>query len=1052
MAKLEINIGVEGNDGTGDSIRESFRKVNANFNELYAVFGIGGQIGFTDLGDTPDTYEGNENKIPVVRDNATGLSFLELASDNALGEGVDTIGFDFSQEGKLAIKLLTTKLELDPRPQLNSPLNAAFNPIARVEVSQQAVDQFNSLYQSSQITIGDLVIDKKYADRNYQQRTVAGGGIRIGDEPDSIDQYRVSTFFKTTETVTNGNLIINNHGLTERSNGETVTYSATIIDPSSPATSGAAYFIRVLDANTISLHTTKNGAEINEDKLQLTSGFGVVTIRSVLSTFQGNLLFLNHGLTEAFNGAEFMFESTETDPSNVVSGDKYFVRVVDEDRISLHSSDQDAVNNVNRILLSGGAGIFSLLDAAFNSSLPGNWLSNVALPRKSIVRRQGDNMEGPLKLHDHPGSLSGLDRVRSEDDLQAVTKLYADSFDTTSQINLYVRTSGNDHQPATPFGLEGRNPAYAFKTINAACQKAEELIIASPIEPGPYIQTIKFNQGQGLSTLTAGSFVPVPQVPENRINTKILIEKNKQFVSRETVEYVRSQFPEVDFDEQTLSNDIERILGSVSLDAMSGNNANYLSRYAGLRYYSDLSARRAIGEHRALTLTAIEYARSLVINFILENRVVGTELGSTLFQNRVSQFIDSSLDIDTGASGVINNKFFVVTEVIENGVLSAPRVVDGPSNYRIDFSNGGFGFVDQGSPLNTDIITGKVVRGQSSGAIGRIISYQRSAGSSFDRIELQLLEPTEFQVGENLEYGNFVSSTQVTVHVESGIHEEDYPIRVPANTSINGDEFRRVIIRPKKRVSQSRYADLFFYRDAEFDGLVLGKSSIEQISVVNPSNPTISDGVYIVFAQDYVTNKLGKGADFEITVEFGTVISVDIVNPGRDFQKDELITIPGEFFGPSSSQLVLKVDKVPNGIEYINPLTNQVDAYFGNHYLNNPERLRDTGAGYLNVGWKKASLILLDNQNFITEQVINFIETQDSSVVQEPQKSIVEDEVKSVIVSLSKDLSLGRNEFSLERQGLIKNNKNQETLDLLEIGLDHIFTISQKHINRAGSK
>ena len=40
MAKQQIDIGIEGNDGTGDSIRESFRKVNENFQELYAVFGI----------------------------------------------------------------------------------------------------------------------------------------------------------------------------------------------------------------------------------------------------------------------------------------------------------------------------------------------------------------------------------------------------------------------------------------------------------------------------------------------------------------------------------------------------------------------------------------------------------------------------------------------------------------------------------------------------------------------------------------------------------------------------------------------------------------------------------------------------------------------------------------------------------------------------------------------------------------------------------------------------------------------------------------------------
>jgi len=33
-----VNIGQQGNDGTGDSIRDAFRKVNENFQDLYAVF------------------------------------------------------------------------------------------------------------------------------------------------------------------------------------------------------------------------------------------------------------------------------------------------------------------------------------------------------------------------------------------------------------------------------------------------------------------------------------------------------------------------------------------------------------------------------------------------------------------------------------------------------------------------------------------------------------------------------------------------------------------------------------------------------------------------------------------------------------------------------------------------------------------------------------------------------------------------------------------------------------------------------------------------------
>ena len=34
MARQNIDIGVQGNDGTGDSIRESFRKVNENFTQF----------------------------------------------------------------------------------------------------------------------------------------------------------------------------------------------------------------------------------------------------------------------------------------------------------------------------------------------------------------------------------------------------------------------------------------------------------------------------------------------------------------------------------------------------------------------------------------------------------------------------------------------------------------------------------------------------------------------------------------------------------------------------------------------------------------------------------------------------------------------------------------------------------------------------------------------------------------------------------------------------------------------------------------------------------
>jgi hypothetical protein len=78
MARQIIDIGTQGNDGTGDSIRESFRKVNDNFTQLFAIFGDGDRIAFTDLDDTPDSYLPDQ----VIVSNADGDA---LVGKNLIG-------------------------------------------------------------------------------------------------------------------------------------------------------------------------------------------------------------------------------------------------------------------------------------------------------------------------------------------------------------------------------------------------------------------------------------------------------------------------------------------------------------------------------------------------------------------------------------------------------------------------------------------------------------------------------------------------------------------------------------------------------------------------------------------------------------------------------------------------------------------------------------------------------------------------------------------------------------------------------------------------------
>ena len=941
MAKQGIDIGIEGNDGTGDSIRESFRKVNENFQELYAVFGIGGQISYTDLSDTPNTYEGNENKLPSVRGNGSGIDFLQLASDNALTSTTDTIGFDYSIEGKLIIRQLVSKVSNDPNPTLSGPLNASAQPIANVATDQAALEQFNSTYNTN-YDLGSLVIDKNYGDRNYQTKEVSGGGIRLSDEPTNATGY---------------------------------TFTASGI-------------------------------------------------------LQQNLTFATaHGLSEAYNGAPFVFKSTGTNPFGIPASGVVHVRIVDTTTIRLFETEADAIANASsNIALSGGSGTFTITDAAYDSELEGFWLDNVAIPRKSAVRRQGDSMTGVLNLSDHPGELSGFGLPNSSDDLQAATKLYVDNLAASSEVNLYVAQNGDDRQTNTPRGREGRNPAYAYRTINAAARKAEEVIITAPYEPGPYMQTMTYNTGENFPGITTAGATPSESIGGLlRTNARSRIIKNKEFIQKEVTSYINTTFPDFvgSYNEETCERDIGYILEAVTLDAVLGNNANYLSRWSGFRYYSNPSAQKAIGSQKIETVAGIQYARTIV-----QNIIAGTAVATT-YQTRVPQLFEVEVagvqvnQPDAAADTAIDGKFTLILDIIDDGPLQAPTIVDGGSVYQININNGNFGFIDQADPANTDIIPGKVVRGKDSGAVARIIEYKtgssgRSPAAEIDQVDVQLLEPINFLPGEQLEYGNVVRETQCTLLVESGIYYEDYPIRVPPNVTILGDEFRRCLIRPKDRISQSAYAGTFFYRDREFDGLVLGRSEIGTLSSTTPANDLRTAGTYTLTDQDYATTLLGEDAIFSIVVDdIGAVTSITPTNKGKNFQVGELITIPdAQLSGGGAPDLIIKIDSIPNGVEYINPSTGKVDGYFGYHYLRDPSRLKDIGAGYTNIGkWETAALALIDNKEFIQEQVVEYINVNYPAMVGAYSEVKSKRDTGYIVDALVKDLRAGGNEFSLQTQG-----------------------------------
>lgn len=714
MAKQSIDIGVQGNDGTGDSIREAFRKVNENFSDLYAVFGAGGQINSTDLDDMPSTYGSNQ----VFITNSTGDAVL--AKSLTAGSGID---IDTSALDEVVISSTSASLNTDASPSLGGPLNGTGFSIGNIAVpSPAALAQFNAVHGTN-FTIDALAVTKGYADRRYIQQ--AGGGaagqLRVRTEPADQSEYT-----KTISSWANGNAVI-----------------------------------------------------------------------------------ALHGFDSGSDGIAFKYYSTGTAATGLVEGTTYYLRFVDENQLSVHPTVDSAKEGTLQIIVpSSGSGVQTFVDAYLDTTLSGNWISNEALPRVSVVRRQGDTMEGTLILSDHPGTLAGAGSPNGPSDLQAATKFYVDNSSFASDINLFVSTSGDNTQAATPVGKEGRAFAYAYSTVGAACTKAVELIDLAADELGPYRQRISYtllgvrNEStiQSVAISAGTGYTPV----ENTLNA------NREYIRSEVVGYINATYPDLVYNSELCSRDVGIIIDAIVIDSLVGGN--YQSINAGRSYFKNASAKIASGSQQIETVEGIAYAKYLA------GRILNNLAPAVSYQSVYSRVAPIGT-VTTPMKTAVDVNFDIITTIINDGISAAPVRSYGSGVYSIVVNNGGQTYVDQGNPNNIDITPGKLIQGVSSRAVARIVSY--TSGSSTDTITANLLTPYAFEENEKIEFGDSNKDLQITIRVESGIYYEDYPIKVPANVAIKGDEFRRTILRPLDRASQSPWIETYFYRDVEFDGLSL---------------------------------------------------------------------------------------------------------------------------------------------------------------------------------------------------------------------------------------
>tara|TARA_B110000503_G_scaffold52088_1_gene83845 strand:+ start:1613 stop:8398 length:6786 start_codon:yes stop_codon:yes gene_type:complete len=839
MAKEEVDIGIEGNDGTGDSIRESFKKVNQNFTELYAVFGLGGTIAFKSLDDVPSTYLGNESAIPAIKTDATGVGFYKFVSDSGANNNTKTAGVETNnsvflefddvdpatpnESGTLKITIVDPHVNRDPDPNFTAPLNA------------EAVMAYSN-------TI------------NTKLRNVGAG--------DTI-----------------ANLVAN-------------------------------------------WNTTHSGAA---------------------------------SITEA----------------NVV--------------ISRGYADDRYVNVAGDTM----SGALSVPSSAAGTQVPQT--QEVITRAGSVTNR---TMLDTLYLADHPSPLEGFGQPNGSDDLQAVTKLYVDTQGYASTTNLFVSTQGDDSQSVTPPGQEGRSFNYAYRSINAAMTRATEIIAATPYEPGPYVQTITHTENATNSVINTISGVVSPLSTSTA--AAALVDSNIVTIKQAVLTYINTTYPNLVYNEDICARDVGLILDSVKLDVQAGASANYLSRWAGIRYNANPSAVKAKTLQYEATADGIDQARDLILQVFAD---ANTATPGT---------------VDTAVINAYNARMNEILEYIDSDPTNDNPLVTGNS-YVFEISNGGNAAVDQGVEGNKDLIEGKVIRGRTSGALGVIVDYIRAFSGSTDKITVDLLEPKEFIAGEELEYGNRTRSNQITVFVETGIYYEHMPIKLPENVSIKGDEFRRCVIRPKPGVSQSRWANAYFYRDINVDGLIAAQSPISTIGSIGAADAARVAGTYSV--TDYATTGIGEGATFSVVVDGSGAATVTVVDVGDGFIVGETITIDDSDLGTGGgANLTFNITATGGGYHFTHPINTEQGKY-GYHYLTdsgNPVSVSSFGA--TNPGdFYDAAKLIEKNKAFITEEVIEYIAATYPSLSYNETKC--RRDTGLVLDGIVNDFKVGGREVTLTNQG-----------------------------------
>jgi len=703
MTKQIIDIGVQGNDGTGDSIRESFRKVNENFVELYAVFGVNGAINFTALGDTPRTYNANQ----VIISNNAGD---KLTARTIVGNGAVTINTD--DDTKLVFSVNQTGLSGDNAPALANYLNANGLQIVRLaDPTQSIADNWNLDNPDNQTDITQLAMTRGYADSHYLQvnEGTVTSILRLRPEPTFPDYGDVdydSTLagnYLSTEAVQRkfvvsrkgdrmtGKLTLSDHPAPLQGygtpNGSSDLQAATKFYVDNQVFSSAVnlfvststgddlqqrtpigkegrfwqYAYKTVGAaalaaeNLIALANQEPGPY--RQKLSYTVGPDQTfsTIKGVSLT-DGNtavagyqdafdLLQLNRGFLQAETIAYINNKYV-----NVFTYDK--AKCQRDVQLILNAVGNDIV--LNSTFNSNRAGVFY-----FNGTA-GNVLGTQLIQTIEAIKYARDDVLNFSYSNSATSNYIGqvIDAICYDLVLQSNYQCI--------QAGIFFSVAGTDVSPAqmTQLLIDLRNKIVgvspyttypgltAVKTLASAKASVETCIA----------DIIAIINGNDLPEVL---FTSQADTSLGQASARTLLVNNIAFLQAETVAFLGAEYPNLTYNRTTCKRDVEYIAWSLIYDMMYGGNSQ--SVYAGLRYWQG-TVQQIANYEVAPFLSVLDYLNTLM------GSIVQSDSPATIYQQSVKQYRNETFINGSEAIPSINQNIGYLKSIINNYAL-APAVV-----------------------------------------------------------------------------------------------------------------------------------------------------------------------------------------------------------------------------------------------------------------------------------------------------------------------------------------------------------------------------------------